>query len=146
VDVDPCAGARRDMLGVSGIVPDGVGAVYLTSPDGTAVRADVRDNGFAFVVPRPAAAQPRYVVWTGADGAPHVLPVAGVALGRGACAGGGLAARPRVTPEAACLALPAPLPAGARRRVGRPAALAPCVPVPAPVLALARPAPPPRVP
>src|SRR4051794_14925319 len=71
VATDPCAGPARDMLGVSGIVPDGVPAVFLTAPDGTAVRADVQDNGFSFVVPRTRAPEPRYVVWTGSDGTPH---------------------------------------------------------------------------
>lgn len=74
VAVDPCAGEGHDMLGVSGIVPDGVPAVFLTAPDGTAVRADVKDNGFSFVVPRGRTPEPRYVVWTGADGTPHVQP------------------------------------------------------------------------
>jgi hypothetical protein len=32
--VDPCAGTDRDMLGVSGIVPDGVEAVFITAADG----------------------------------------------------------------------------------------------------------------
>jgi hypothetical protein len=45
VATDPCAGPARDMLGESGIVPDGVAAVFLTAPDGTAVRADVQDKG-----------------------------------------------------------------------------------------------------
>ncbi|HEV8151979.1 MAG TPA: hypothetical protein VGP78_03555, partial [Solirubrobacteraceae bacterium] len=117
-----------------------------TSPDGTAVRADVRDNGFAFLVPRRVTMQPRYVVWTGADGTPHVQPVASVALGRGACAGGRLAARPRVTPGAGCAALPALLPAGARRRPGRPVAVGPCFLLAAPVPVLPRRARPPRFP
>jgi hypothetical protein len=63
------------MLGVSGIVPDGVPAVFLTAPDGSAVRADVHDNGFSFVVARARRPEPRYVVWTGSDGMPHVQPV-----------------------------------------------------------------------
>jgi hypothetical protein len=75
VAIEPCAGPGRDMLGVSGIVPDGVPAVFLTSPDGTAVRADVQDNGFSFVVPRTRTPEPRYVVWTGSDATPHVQPV-----------------------------------------------------------------------
>jgi hypothetical protein len=33
------------MLGISGMVPEGVAAVFLTAPDGTAVKADVKDNG-----------------------------------------------------------------------------------------------------
>ncbi len=40
-----CAGPDHTMLGVSGIVPNGVPAVFLTAPDGTAVKADVKDNG-----------------------------------------------------------------------------------------------------
>jgi hypothetical protein len=75
VATDPCAGPAHDMLGVSGIVPDGVPAVFLTAPDGSAVRADVHDNGFTFVVPQARRPEPRYVVWTGSDGAPHVQPV-----------------------------------------------------------------------
>jgi hypothetical protein len=75
VATDPCAGPARDMLGVSGIVPDGVPAVFLTAPDGTAVRADVQDNGFSFVMPRTRRPEPRYIVWTGSDGMPHVQPV-----------------------------------------------------------------------
>jgi hypothetical protein len=39
------------------------------------VRADVRDNGYAFVVARPRRPEQRYVVWTGGDGTPHVQPV-----------------------------------------------------------------------
>ena len=87
VATDPCGGPNRDMLSVSGIVPDGVGAAFLTSPDGTAVRADVKDNAYAFVVPRtkrpeaalrgldrrrrhPARAAPRH------PGLPRSAPVA----------------------------------------------------------------------
>ena len=73
--IDPCAGSGRDMLGVSGIVPDGVEAVFVTAADGSATRADVHDNGYAFVLPRPRRPEPRYVVWTGADGTPHVQPL-----------------------------------------------------------------------
>jgi hypothetical protein len=74
------------MLSVSGIVPDGVGAAFLTSPDGTAVRADVKDNAYAFVVPRTRQAEERYVVWTGGDGTPHVQPLGSpVFLGRARC-------------------------------------------------------------
>jgi hypothetical protein len=73
--VDPCAGEKRDMLGVSGIVPNGVAAVFLTAPDGTAVRADVKDNGYEFLIPRSRTIEQRYVVWTGGDGTPHVQPV-----------------------------------------------------------------------
>jgi len=68
------------------VVPDGVGAAYLTAPDGTAVRADVVDNGYAFVVPAPRRLEQRYVVWTGGDGTPHVQPVSPVvAARRGGC-------------------------------------------------------------
>jgi hypothetical protein len=77
--VAPCAGPKRDLVSVSGIVPDGVGSVFLTSADGTAVKTGVQDNGYAFLVPpgkgREAWA-PRYVVWTGGDGTPHVQQVA----------------------------------------------------------------------
>jgi hypothetical protein len=96
---DPCAGADRSMLGVSGVVPDGVEAVFVTAADGTATRADVHDNGYAFVLPPPRRPEPRYLVWTGSDGAPHVQPLPIVfAAGRG-----GRCARielpPRVTPD-----------------------------------------------
>jgi hypothetical protein len=56
------------MLGVSGIVPDGVEAVFVTAADGTATRADVRDNGYAFVLAPPRRPEPRYVVGPGATG------------------------------------------------------------------------------
>jgi hypothetical protein len=86
VAIDPCGGPNRDMLSVSGIVPDGVGAAFLTSPDGTAIRADVKDNAYAFVVPRTKRAEQRYVVWTGGDGTPHVQPLGSpVFLGRARC-------------------------------------------------------------
>lgn len=78
--VDPCAGARDKMLGVSGIVPDGVGAVFVTAADGTATRADVRNNGYAFVLPGSNRPEQRYVVWTGPDGSPHVQPLPVVVL------------------------------------------------------------------
>ena len=68
------------MLSISGIVPNGVPAVFLTAPDGTAVRADVKDNGYEFLLPNQRTAEQRYVVWTGGDGTPHVQPV--VAFGR----------------------------------------------------------------
>jgi hypothetical protein len=76
VAVDPCAGPGHDMLSVSGIVPDGVAAAFLTSADGTAIRADVKDNAYAFVVPPAKRPEQRYVVWTGGDGTPHVQSVA----------------------------------------------------------------------
>lgn len=73
VEIDACTGPGHDMLG---IVPDGVSAAFLTSADGTAVRADVKDNGYAFVVPPTKRPEQRYVVWTGGDGTPHVQPLA----------------------------------------------------------------------
>ncbi len=73
--VDACAGVAHDMLGVSGIVPDGVDAVFVTEPDGTATRADVHDNGYSFVLPRTKRPESRYLVWTGSDGTPHVQPL-----------------------------------------------------------------------
>lgn len=79
VSTDSCAGPSHDMLGVSGIVPDGVPAVFLTAPDGTAVRADVKDNAYEFLVAHPRTPQQRYVVWTGGDGTPHVQPIGAMA-------------------------------------------------------------------
>jgi hypothetical protein len=79
VSVEQCAGDDHNLLSVSGVVPNGVAAVFLTAPDGTAVRADVKDNGYEFVVPHPRAPQQRYVVWTGGDGTPHVQPVLAMA-------------------------------------------------------------------
>ncbi|MEA2207394.1 MAG: hypothetical protein QOE77_4170, partial [Blastocatellia bacterium] len=128
VALDPCAGAGHDMLGVSGVVPDGVEAVFVTAADGSATRADVRDNGYAFVLPRPRRPDARYVVWTGTDGAPHVqpLPSLGVAGAVGSC--GRVAGLLRVTPDPFALACApkrpqglmfpsrAPRPAVARRR------------------------------
>jgi hypothetical protein len=75
VAVAPCAGADHSMLSISGIVPNGVPAVFLTAPDGTAVRADVKDNGYEFLLPNPRPYEQRYVVWTGEDGTPHVQPI-----------------------------------------------------------------------
>ncbi|WCB92090.1 hypothetical protein DSM104299_00773 [Baekduia alba] len=86
VAIDPCGGPNHDMLSVSGIVPDGVPAAFLTSPDGTAIRADVVDNAYAFVVPRAKRPEERYVVWTGGDGTPHVQPLGTAAfVGRIRC-------------------------------------------------------------
>jgi hypothetical protein len=143
VAVDACAGPDRDMLAVSGVVPDGVGAAFLTNPDGSAVRADVRDNGYAFVVPRTHSLQPRYVVWTGGDGTPHVQPVPFVpGLGRLGCA-----RRPasvaEITPGfgLGCIELVT----RPRRRSPRPALR--CVsPLPIPALPVPAPAPRPRTP
>jgi hypothetical protein len=102
VAVAPCAGADHSMLSISGIVPNGVRAAFLTAPDGTAVRADVKDNGYEFLLPRPKAFEQRYVVWTGGDGTPHVQPVAtfGV-VPTGACAATAKLTRsmPRVSPD-----------------------------------------------
>jgi hypothetical protein len=75
VTLAPCAGADHSMLSVSGIVPNGVPAVFLTAPDGTAVRADVKDNGYEFLLPNQRSYGQRYVVWTGGDGTPHVQPI-----------------------------------------------------------------------
>ncbi|HEX5924209.1 MAG TPA: hypothetical protein VFY45_10290 [Baekduia sp.] len=100
VAIDPCGGPNHDMLSVSGIVPDGVGAAFLTSPDGTAVRADVKDNAYAFVVPRTKQAEERYVVWTGGDGTPHVQPLgAPVFLGRARCPAAAAHQPPTVSPD-----------------------------------------------
>jgi hypothetical protein len=121
VSVDSCAGANGDMLGISGIVPNGVAAVFLTAPDGTAIRADVKDNGYEFLIPRPRTAGQRYVVWTGGDGTPHVQPVMAFGVVRGAVCKQ-LAARglpPQVTPGfgfGSC-AVAAPVPVRAPRPV-----------------------------
>ena len=80
--VAPCARADHSMLSISGIVPNGVPAVFLTAPDGTAVRADVKDNGYEFLLPNQRAYEQRYVVWTGGDGTPHVQPIVTFAAGR----------------------------------------------------------------
>jgi hypothetical protein len=72
--VQPCTGPSHSMVTISGLVPDGVATAFLTSPDGTAIRTDVHDNAYAFVVPPGDAFQERYVVWTGGDGTPHVQP------------------------------------------------------------------------
>jgi hypothetical protein len=105
------------MLSISGLVPNGVPAVFLTAPDGTAVRADVKDNGYEFVVAHPRTPQQRYVVWTGGDGTPHVQPILATATPRAKlCAQISkiAAATPRVSPglgsgECAPVALPAPV-------------------------------------
>jgi hypothetical protein len=125
VALDPCGGPNRDMLSVSGIVPDGVGAAFLTSPDGTAIRADVKDNAYAFVVPRTKRAEQRYVVWTGGDGTPHVQPLgAPVFLGRARCPAAADHQLPTVSPDGSGLCgsfyrspaiIEPPLPGRARR-------------------------------
>jgi hypothetical protein len=122
VTVAPCAGADHSMLSISGIVPDGVQAVFLTAPDGTAVRADVKDNGYEFLLANQRATEQRYVVWTGGDGTPHVQPV----LSFGAWAPSSCKALPklsvaRVSPDGAfpCMTpqmLAVPLPADPSRR------------------------------
>jgi hypothetical protein len=144
VSVEQCGGASHDMLSVSGVVPNGVAAVFLTAPDGTAVRADVKDNGYEFVVPHPRAPQQRYVVWTGGDGTPHVQPVLAMAAPpkRVCDLTSVLAARqPRVSVAAfgapCALLAPRPVPvipksAAARRRVvPAPIFLGGCEPAPA---------------
>jgi hypothetical protein len=109
--IDTCAGAARDMLGVSGIVPDGVEAVFVTAADGTATRADVRANGYAFVLPRPRRPERRYVVWTAPDGTPHVQPLPPILAGPRDRACPAVEVPPRVTPDpwsfAGCNAVPA---------------------------------------
>jgi hypothetical protein len=87
VTVAPCAGTDHSMLSISGIVPDGVPAAFLTAPDGTAVRADVKDNGYEFLLPGQRTTEARYVVWTGGDGTPHVQPVVAALTRPGACTG-----------------------------------------------------------
>jgi hypothetical protein len=90
VATDVCAGPDKDMMSISGLVPDGVPAAFLTSPDGTAVRADVKDNAYTFTIPPAKTFAQRYVVWTGGDGTPHVQPVP---------------ARPFAIPAARCASL-----------------------------------------
>lgn len=109
--VAPCGGADHSMLSISGIVPNGVPAVFLTAPDGTAVRADVKDNGYEFLLPRQRTAEQRYVVWTGGEGTPHVQPV--VTSGPWAAEGCASAAKlsqsmARVSPDA-LFACPTPI-------------------------------------
>ena len=65
-----------------GFVPNGVPAAFLTAPDGTAVRADVKDNGYEFLLANQRTTEQRYVVWTGGDGTPHVQPVFMLAIVR----------------------------------------------------------------
>jgi hypothetical protein len=123
VVIDPCGGPNHDMLSVSGIVPDGVGAAFLTSPDGTAVRADVKDNAYAFVVPRTKQAEERYVVWTGGDGTPHVQPLGSpVSLGRFRCPAATDHRLPTVSPDGSGLC---------GRFYRSPAIIVPAVPAPA---------------
>ncbi len=127
VAIDPCGGPNHDMLSVSGIVPDGVGAAFLTSPDGTAVRADVKDNAYAFVVPRTEQAEERYVVWTGGDGTPHVQPLGSpVFHPRARCPAAAAHQPPTVSPDGSglcgrfyrspAIVVPAPAPSVPGRR------------------------------
>jgi hypothetical protein len=102
VTLAPCAGADHSMLSISGMVPNGVPAVFLTAPDGTAVRADVKDNGYEFLLPNQRTYEQRYVVWTGGDGTPHVQPVVTFAAARAsACKASAKLAQsvPRVSPD-----------------------------------------------
>ena len=134
VTLAPCAGADHSMLSISGMVPNGVPAVFLTAPDGTAVRADVKDNGYEFLLPNQRSYEQRYVVWTGGDGTPHVQPIVTFAAARAsACKSSAKLAPtvPRVSPDglAPCGAppiankFPVPVPRRAsralRRRTGR---------------------------
>lgn len=111
VTVAPCAGADHSMLSISGMVPNGVPAVFLTAPDGTAVRADVKDNAYEFLLPNQRSYQQRYVVWTGGDGTPHVQPIVTFAAVRAsACRSSAKLTQsvPRVSPDALspCVAAP----------------------------------------
>ena len=147
--VETCAGPNHDMLSVSGIVPNGVAAVFLTAPDGTATRADVRDNGYQFLIPAPRTVGQRYIVWTGGDGTPHVQPITGFgAVPAAACkrvSSSAFAKAPRVTPSAFGLcATPAQIafpvspvrrPNCSRIQVEPPLFLAGCA-APAPVLVM----------
>jgi hypothetical protein len=101
VTVAPCAGADHSMLSISGIVPDGVPAVFVTAPDGTAVRADVKDNAYEFLLPTQRSFEQRYVVWTGGDGTPHVQPIMTFGASRpSACAAMAKVSVARVSPDA----------------------------------------------
>ncbi|HEX6698956.1 MAG TPA: hypothetical protein VF080_19255 [Solirubrobacteraceae bacterium] len=126
VTVAACAGADHSMLSISGLVPNGVPAVFLTAPDGTAVRADVKDNGYEFLLPNQRSYEQRYVVWTGGDGTPHVQPIVTFAAGRAsACKSSAKLTQSvaRVSPDGAfpCTGapiadkFPVPVPRGASR-------------------------------
>ena len=171
VTVAPCAGADKSMLSISGIVPDGVPAVFLTAPDGTAVRTDVKDNGYEFLLPHQRAVEQRYVVWTGGEGTPHVQSVVTFGPWRPSrCEAPMTLAMSRVSPDGLfpCMtpkALTAGVPPGVARRAARalrrrryaskflvfarcwpatpggPAFLVPARPVPAPFAVPARPVP-----
>jgi hypothetical protein len=115
VTVAPCAGADHSMLSISGIVPNGVPAAFLTAPDGTAVRADVKDNGYEFLLPKTRAFEQRYVVWTGGDGTPHVQAiVTGGVVRASACK-----ATVRLTQSLARVSPDGPFPCGAPLVVGK---------------------------
>jgi hypothetical protein len=103
-----------------------VPAVFLTAPDGTAVRADVKDNGYEFLLPNQRSYEERYVVWTGGDGTPHVQPtVTFAAVRASACKSSAKLTQSvaRVSPDGAfpCTAgpmadkFPVPVPRGAPR-------------------------------
>ena len=58
-----------------GVVPDGVGAVTLTSPDGADVQVPVGSNGWTYTVdPLPATGRPDRLSWRNDAGA-HAYPV-----------------------------------------------------------------------
>ena len=46
------------------------------------MRADVKDNGYEFLLPNQRSYEQRYVVWTGGDGTPHVQPIVTFAAAR----------------------------------------------------------------
>jgi hypothetical protein len=102
VTLAPCAGADHSMLSSSGLVTNGVPAVFLTAADGTAVRADVKDNGYEFLLPNQRTYEQRYVVWFGGDGTPHVQPIVTFAAVRAsACKASAKVTQsvPRVSPD-----------------------------------------------
>jgi hypothetical protein len=118
-------------------VPDGVPAVFLTAPDGSAVRADVHDNGFSFVVPPARRPEPRYVVWTGSDGTPHVQPVP-VFAGIPQVLCKRAATVPQVTPSGAAQCAPLALIASRRGKARRKVAVLLPRPVRSPVVVVPR--------
>jgi hypothetical protein len=138
VSTNACAGENHDLISVSGIVPNGVTAVFLTAPDGTAVRTDVKDNGYEFLVPYARTAQQRYVVWTGGDGTPHVQPVVASAAppkrvcematalaGKQPRVSAGAIGRPCAVLAPRPVPAPAPVPVRPRRNRARPLPIAP---------------------
>jgi hypothetical protein len=54
--VSNCAGPKHDQIRVSGLVPDGVGAVTITARDGTTTAVSVQDNVALQMFARPARA------------------------------------------------------------------------------------------